>query len=158
MDVARAMADNGAGLVAVHGRTAEQGFAGEADWDAIAHVKHSLDIPVLASGDVKRPEDVDRILDATGCDGVMIGRAAIGNPWIFQGIDGFSLSWPERVPVVVEHLGMMVEHHGDDHGVSWFRKHLRAYLASSSVVRRERHAMMQCRAAARLEALLQASI
>ncbi|MCJ7739550.1 MAG: hypothetical protein MUQ10_19930, partial [Anaerolineae bacterium] len=75
-----------------------------------------------------------------------------------QGIDGLSLLWSERVPVIVEHLGMMVEHHGDDHGVSWFRKHLRAYLAGSGVVRRERHAMMQCRDVARLEALLQASI
>jgi len=158
MDVARAMADNGARLIAVHGRTAEQGFTGEADWDAIAHVKQVLDIPVLASGDVKTAEDVDRILDATGCDGVMIGRAAIGNPWIFQGIDGLSLPWSERVPVIVEHLGMMVEHYGDDYGVRWFRKHLRAYLAGSGVVRRDRHAMMQSKEAARLETLLQESI
>jgi tRNA-dihydrouridine synthase B len=157
MDVAQAMVDNGASLIAVHGRTAEQDFTGEADWDAIALAKHSLDIPVLASGDVRTPEDVDRILDATGCDGVMIGRAAIGNPWIFQGIDRFSLPWSERVPVIVEHLGMMVEHHGENYGVSWFRKHLRAYLVGSGVIRRDRHAMMQCKEAARLEALLQAS-
>ncbi|MCD6287265.1 MAG: tRNA-dihydrouridine synthase, partial [Anaerolineae bacterium] len=64
----------------------------------------------------------------------MIGRAAIGNPWIFQGIARFSLPWSERVPVIVEHLGMMVEHHGDDYGVSRFRKHLRAYLVGSGVV------------------------
>ena len=158
MDVAGAMADNGAALIAVHGRTATQAFTGEADWDAIAHVKQSLDIPVLASGDVKTVADIDRILDATACDGVMIGRAAIGNPWIFRGIDRLSLPWSERVPVIVAHLGMMVEHHGDDYGVRWFRKHLRAYLRGSGVVRRERHAMMQCRDAARLEGLLQASI
>lgn len=154
LDVARAMVDSGAVLVAVHGRTAAQRFIGSADWDAIAAVKQALSVPVLASGDVKQVADIARILDATGCDGVMIGRAAIGNPWIFAGQDRVDVPWALRLPVVREHLAMMLDFHGGYHGVHRFRKHLRAYLQSSGIPRRRRIELTQCREPARLQDLL----
>jgi tRNA-dihydrouridine synthase B len=154
LEVARAMVDNGAALVAVHGRTAEQAYTGSADWAAIAEVKQALPVPVLASGDVKRVADIARILDATGCDGAMVGRAAIGNPWIFAGRDRDSIPWHERLPVVLEHLAMMLDFHGDYLGVHRFRKHLRAYLQSSGVPRQMRVRMTQCLDSDRLQKLL----
>ena len=144
LDAARAIADNGAALIAVHGRTAMQAYRGSADWQAIAEVRRAVDIPVLASGDVKEPGDVERILAATGCDGVMIGRAAIGNPWIFQGFGRGEIPWTERALVVQEHLQMMLAFHGAHQGVRRFRKHLREYLASSGISRRERARLLAC--------------
>jgi tRNA-dihydrouridine synthase B len=157
LEVAQAMADNGAVLVAVHGRTADEAFRGSADWAAIARVKRHLTIPVLASGDVKRVADIERILDATGCDGVMIGRAAIGNPWIFAGRDRDTIPWDERLPLILEHLPMMLDFHGDYQGVQRFRKHLRAYLQSSRIPRQMRVRMTQCHDPDRLKALLEES-
>jgi tRNA-dihydrouridine synthase B len=83
----RIVEDNGAALIAVHGRTKNQGYGGQADWDAIAEVKSLVRIPVIGNGDVKRVADIQRMKDYTGCDAVMIGRGAIANPWIFSGID-----------------------------------------------------------------------
>ena len=82
--MAKILEDNGASLVAVHGRTRSQFFYGKADWDAIAEVKQALKIPVIGNGDVKCMADIELIKRQTGCDGVMIGRGAIGHPWIFQ--------------------------------------------------------------------------
>ena len=158
LEVARAAMDNGAALIAVHGRTAEQGYRGEADWDAIAEVKRSVDVPVLASGDVRTVADIHRVLDVTGCDGVMIGRAAIGNPWIFRGLQRNQLAWSERVPVILEHLGLVVAHTGGTYGVRSFRKHLRAYLRGSPIVRHRRQALMQCEDADELGHMLQSSV
>ena len=83
LDFARMVQDSGASAVTLHGRTRTQMYAGQADWDAIAQVKQTLDIPVIANGDVSSPEDAREILAHTGADGVMIGRGALGNPWLF---------------------------------------------------------------------------
>jgi tRNA-dihydrouridine synthase B len=155
LTVARAMADNGAALIAVHGRTAEQRFTGEADWHAIADVKQALDIPVLASGDVTTVADAQRVLALTGCDGVMIGRAAIGNPWLFSGRHRDELSWSERLPLVLQHLEMTVDWHGRHHGIRRFRKHLRGYLRNSGIPRAERIKMLGCKKVTELLALLE---
>lgn len=80
---ARAAENAGVQAIAVHGRTAEQGFTGEANWDIIRQVKETVRIPVIGNGDVATPEDAERMFTETGCDAVMIGRAALGNPWIF---------------------------------------------------------------------------
>jgi tRNA-dihydrouridine synthase B len=154
LEVARALADHGAAVIAVHGRTAVQGYRGTADWEAIAEVKQAVTVPVLASGDVKQPEDVERILASTGCDGVMIGRGAIGHPWIFQGRHRDEIPWRERAALVREHLQMMVAFHGEVHGVHRFRKHLRGYLSNSGVPRQGRHRMMHCDDLRTLMALL----
>jgi len=157
LDAARAAVDNGAALIAVHGRSAAQGYRGEADWDAIAEVKRTVDVPVLASGDVRTVADIHRVLEATDCDGVMIGRAAIGNPWIFQGISRDQLAWSDRLPVILEHLGLVVAQSAGPYAVRSFRKHLRAYLRGSPIVRYQRQVLMQCEDADALSGMLQAS-
>ncbi|HMA67477.1 MAG TPA: tRNA dihydrouridine synthase DusB, partial [Desulfosalsimonadaceae bacterium] len=83
LEIARIAENCGADAVTLHPRTARQGFAGKANWHLIREIKQSLAIPVIGSGDIKRASDVPAMLEATGCDGAMIGRAAIGNPWIF---------------------------------------------------------------------------
>ncbi|MBN1248004.1 MAG: tRNA dihydrouridine synthase DusB [Anaerolineae bacterium] len=154
LEVARAMADHGAALVAVHGRTAEQRFNGDADWDAIAEVKQAVTIPVLASGDVTTVSAAHQLLARTGCDGVMIGRAAIGNPWLFAGRHRDDIPWPERLALVQKHLEMTVAHHGEHHGIRRFRKHLRGYLRASGIPRPERIRMLGCRESEELVAML----
>lgn len=144
LEVARVLEESGAALIAVHGRTADQQYTGLADWDAIAEVKQAARIPVLASGDVKCAADIPRLQAHTGCDGVMIGRAAIGSPWIFQRRDLPDVPWAERVPVIMKHLRRMVDFHGEVQGHRRFRKHLRRYLTSTDVSRQQRRAFLHC--------------
>jgi tRNA-dihydrouridine synthase B len=144
VEVAHILEDSGAAMIAVHGRTADQQYTGLADWDAIAEVKQAVHIPVLASGDVKHAADIARIQAHTGCDGVMIGRAAIGNPWIFQHRNLPDVPLSDRVPVIVEHLRRMVDFHGEVQGHRRFRKHLRRYLTSTDISRQQRRAFLHC--------------
>jgi tRNA-dihydrouridine synthase B len=97
VQVARMAQEAGAKAVAVHARTQKMGFAGRADWEIIAQVKAAVSIPVIGNGDIRTPQDARRMLDDTGCDLVMIGRGALGNPWIFRRTDGF-LRTGECVP------------------------------------------------------------
>lgn len=154
LEVARVLEDNGAALVAVHGRTAEQAYRGAADWDAIAEVKRALSIPVLASGDVKTPADIDRLLAHTGCDGVLIGRAAIGHPWIFQRRAEAEVPLAERLAVMRRHLCAMLAFDGEYHGVQRFRKHLCQYFTGAGVSRKLRRALLLSNDAHELLALL----
>jgi nifR3 family TIM-barrel protein len=125
----------GADGVIIHPRTVEQGFSGDADWDLIARVKQHLAVPVIGSGDIRRPEDAGKMLVQTGCDGVMIGRGALGNPWIFDRViahlKGNVTSPPptlaDREAIIGEHLTMSVSHYGADVGLKAFRKHLLWY-------------------------------
>ena len=103
--IARIAEDCGADAIAVHPRTATQGFRGEADWSIIAAVKQALTIPVIGNGDVTAPEDALRMLDETGCDGVMVGRAAIGNPMIF----GQILAVAQRRPATLLNDGQRID-------------------------------------------------
>ncbi len=128
LEVARAIAEGGGALIAVHARTREQAYAGRADWDAIAAVKASVAIPVIGNGDVQRVEDIQRLRDHTGCDGVMIGRGAIGNPWIFQRRDRRQLPPGEIVATVRRHAQLMAAYYGERDGLVLFRKHLTRYL------------------------------
>jgi nifR3 family TIM-barrel protein len=154
IEVARAMEANGAALIAVHGRTAAQGYRGDADWEAIAEVNAAVDIPVVAGGDVRTPRDIDAIRAHTGCDGVMIGRAALGHPWIFQRRRRDEVPWSERLSVIHEHLEMTVDFHGPYHGVRRFRKHLHKYLLNSGIPRTDRRRMMRCGEVDELKRLL----
>lgn len=144
LDVARAIAENGGALIAVHARTREQGYTGHADWDAIAAVKAAVSIPVIGNGDVQRPEDIQRLMDHTGCDGVMIGRAAVGNPWIFQRRDRREVSREEIVTTIRQHLLGMLETYGPRDGVVLFRKHLTRYLPPLNPLDDLRSALLTC--------------
>lgn len=128
LQIARILEDSGVSLIAVHGRTRVQGYTGRADWQAIAEVKAAVRIPVLANGDVRSRHDIDEILRHTGCDGVMIGRAALGNPWLFSYRDRSEVSVDEVRAVVLEHYRLLLDHSGPVLGVFRFRRHLVEYL------------------------------
>ncbi len=127
LEIARILEDNGASLIAVHGRTKEQAYKGVADWDAIAEVKQAVRIPVIGNGDVKTVADIARIKAHTGCDGVMIGRAAIGNPWIFQRKDRWQVTVEDVLALLRRHLQAMLDYYGE-RGLILFRKHAVRYL------------------------------
>lgn len=143
LEVARILEDNGASLIAVHGRTKEQAYKGFADWDAIAEVKQAVKIPVIGNGDVKTVADIARIKAHTGCDGVMIGRAAIGNPWIFQRKDRHEVTVEEVIALLKRHLRAMIEYYGD-HGLILFRKHAVKYMQGMPHVAALRAQLVTC--------------
>lgn len=128
LEIAHILEDNGISAIAVHGRTRAQGYGGEADWQAIAEIKDAVDVPVLGNGDVHCAKDIQAIKEVTGCDAVLIGRAAIGNPWIFAGRDADAVSYDERLRVISWHLQAMIAHHGERFGLLRFRKHVVKYI------------------------------
>jgi nifR3 family TIM-barrel protein len=128
LEVASAIEEAGASLIAVHGRTRHQGYTGGANWDAIREVKQHVHIPVIGNGDIKTPEDIDRMISVTGVDGVMIGRAALGNPWILSRRNKSDISIAELFQTMTIHLHLMTEFYGPIIGVVLFRKHLARYL------------------------------
>lgn len=128
LEVAKIVEDNGGQLLAVHGRTKEQRYRGEADWDAIAEIKQDLSIPVIGNGDVRRVEDIQRMKDHTGVDGVMIARAAIDNPWIFAGQNREEVTDEQVRETMVSHLTRNVDFYGPELGVVIFRKFANKYI------------------------------
>ena len=134
-DVARAAEGAGAAAVIVHGRTRAAGFSGEVDWNAIRQVKEAVSVPVMGNGDVRDPETARDMMAETGCDMVMIGRWAVGNPWIFRRIEGFLATGEippeptlhERIETAIEHLQSSVRAKGVPFGVWELRRHLSAY-------------------------------
>src|SRR5512132_1359466 len=126
--IARIIEEEGGSLVAIHGRTKEQRYSGDANWDAIAEVKSLVRIPVIGSGDVKTVADIRRMKDHTGCDAVMIGRAAIANPWIFSGLDREQVSPALLKETVHEHLQKSIQFYGEEDGQRLFRKYAVQYL------------------------------
>lgn len=132
VDVAQAAEATGVAAVTVHARTKTQGFSGRADWDKIKVVKRSVGIPVIGNGDVRTAQDSKRMLDETGCDGIMIGRAIQGYPWIFReakqyletGIVHSQPTLEERRAVILRHLDDMTALLGESAGVREMRKHL----------------------------------
>ena len=128
---ARIAEDCGVDAVAIHPRTAIQGFNGRADWSVIARLKDSVAIPVIGNGDIQGPDDVLRMQRETGCDGVMIGRASIGNPWIFaQALDLINSrptgqpDFPKRLDTVLRYIEYSVDHFGEDRAVPMMRSRL----------------------------------
>lgn len=133
--VARIIEENGGSLVAVHARTKEQGYGGEADWDAIAEVKQAVSIPVIGNGDVRTVADIERLKKHTGCDGVMIGRGAIGNPWIFSRLDREQVPREQVRTTMLSHLERMLDFYEGDRGLVLFRKHASRYLSERRLTR-----------------------
>jgi nifR3 family TIM-barrel protein len=129
LEIGRILEENGAALIAIHGRTQEQRYMGKADWDAIAALKQAVSIPVIGNGDVKTAVDIDRLKSHTNCDAVMIGRAAIGNPWIFARRPRETITFTDIMQTIRLHLQEMVAYYGEPEGVTRFRRHLKRYLS-----------------------------
>ncbi len=143
--IARIVEENGGSLIAIHGRTKEQRYSGEANWDAVAEVKSTLSIPVIGSGDVRTVADIQRMRQYTGCDAVMIGRGAIANPWIFSGLDREQVA-PELVQKTVrEHLARSMKFYGDEDGQRLFRKYAVQYLLLQTLDRESRKEILKQR-------------
>ena len=148
VEMAHVAQESGAVAVAVHGRTRQQFYSGKADWDIIAAVKANVKIPVIGNGDITSGEDALKMFEQTGCDGVMIGRAARGNPWIFRQITEEN---PKLRPDVREVVDMMLRHaraeikdKGEYTGIREMRKHASWYLAGypdSAAMRRDVNAV-----------------
>jgi nifR3 family TIM-barrel protein len=128
VEVAKTIEDNGGSLIAVHARTKDQAYGGRADWDAIAEIKEVVGIPIIGNGDIEAVEDIDRLFNHTGCDAIMIGRAAIGNPWIFEERRRSEVPTNEVAKTISTHLEKMLTFYGLDRGLILFRKHLKRYL------------------------------
>lgn len=136
VEIARISEENGAAAVTVHGRTRQQFYGGKADWSAIREVKRSVSIPVIGNGDINGPADAKRMINETGCDAVMVGRAARGNPWIFKSIrhyleTGRDIPEPsaqERIEMLIRHLELMIGHKGERTGIMQMRKHIAWYV------------------------------
>ncbi len=120
-DLAKRFQDAGAQMITLHARFAKQGFEGEADWRLIHQLRETVSVPLIGNGDVKTPEDAIRMMGETGCDGVMVGRAAISNPWamsrITAGVRGEVIpeipSIHERIATAIEHAKLMVAHEAE---------------------------------------------
>jgi tRNA-dihydrouridine synthase B len=138
LQIARIIEENGGALVAVHGRTKTQGYGGRAEWDAIAEIKQAVSIPVIGNGDIRSVADIQCMKQQTGCDGVMIGRAAIGNPWIFSGLDRWQVSPTQVRATMLAHLQAMLGFYEGDYGLVLFRKHASRYLSLAPLTRRQR--------------------
>ena len=145
--IARIVEEEGGSLIAVHGRTKEQRYAGNADWDAIAEVKAAVSIPVVGSGDVRAMADIQKMKQHTHCDAVMIGRGAIANPWIFMGLDREDVPHQLLKETVQEHLQKSAQFYGEEDGQRLFRKYAVQYLLLKTLDRDARKEILKERPA-----------
>ncbi len=148
VEFAKRMEAAGAAAITVHGRTRMQYYAGLADWDIIRQVKEAVKIPVIGNGDVDGPEKARKMFDETGCDGIMIGRAARGNPWIFQELSAYDKEGlvPEKPQpaqvkeMILRHAALLIQYKGEYTGIREMRKHVAWYTAGyphSAALRRK---------------------
>ncbi|EQK40457.1 tRNA dihydrouridine synthase DusB [Paraclostridium bifermentans] len=136
VEIAKIAEASGISALAIHGRTREQYYSGKADWDIIAKIKESINIPVIGNGDVFEVEDAINMINKTNCDAIMIGRGAQGNPWIFKRINhymktGEILPEPtgeEKINTALKHLKLAIDEHGEYVAVREMRKHIAWYL------------------------------
>lgn len=159
VEFAKVLEDAGADLLTVHGRTKMQGYSGVADWVAVGKVKSAVTIPVLCNGDIHTADKVTVALEASKCDGVLIARGALGNPWIFRDIDALlhgraveAVTFAQRMAVVRRHLALHIEQYGA-HAVPLLRKHLSWYFKGMPGMKQYKDPMMKAMTVAELEAV-----
>ena len=149
VDMARRMESVGVSAVAVHGRTREQMYSGQANWDYIKEVKEALTIPVIGNGDVNSPESAKALLEYTGCDAMLIGRAAQGNPWLFQQIKDYletghyrqNPTGSERIAMLLHHYDLLCKYKGVDIATREIRTHASFYIKGLPEAARWRNAL-----------------
>lgn len=160
VDMAKSLEDAGCAAIALHARTRAQGYSGKADWSLIKAVKDAVRMPVIGNGDVVTPQDAKRMQAETGCDAVMIGRGALGNPWIFSALrDGTSavIAPADRIPVVLRHLREHIAFHtmldpaGEVRAIRSFRTHLVWYSRGIRNAGAFRETVMQLESLAAIE-------
>ena len=135
VETAKILEKSGISAITIHGRTREEYYSGNADWEKNKKVKESVNIPVIGNGDIKSKEDALKMFEQTNVDGIMVGRAAIGNPWIFEEIVGYlqgkeqrQVSKEERLKTILEHINLAVEEKGENIAIKEMRKHLAYYI------------------------------
>lgn len=161
-EIAYIAQESGAAAVAVHGRTRSQYYSGKANWNIIGEIKHKLSIPVIGNGDILTPKDAIDMMEQTGCDGVMIGRGAQGNPWIFKQIlhymeTGEVMEKPtiqQVVEMILRHAKMQMEFKGDYLGIREMRKHTAWYTTGYPGSSKLRGMVNQAESYEQLEKLL----
>lgn len=136
VEVAKIIEQAGASVLTLHGRTREQFYSGQADWEIIKEVKQAINIPLIGNGDITKPEDAKKMMELTGCDAVMIGRGAQGNPWLFERTAHYLATgellpepdFEERMRVILKHVDMLIAYKGEYIGIREMRSHLTSYI------------------------------
>lgn len=162
VEMAKYLEDAGAAAIAVHGRTREQYYSGKANWEMIARVKEALSVPVIGNGDVTCPEDAERLQKETDCDGIMIARAAEGNPWIFRDMVEYEekgsyqgkVSQQEIGSMILRHARLQIEYKGEKIAMREMRKHAGWYTAGCRNSSRFRGQLNQIESYEQLEELI----
>ena len=162
VEIAKIAEANGAAAIAVHGRTREQYYSGKADWNIIRAVKEAVRIPVIGNGDIFRPEDAKRLIEETGCDGIMLARGVRGNPWLFAQVKEFlstgkKLDKPnvfEAVDMMLRHARLSIQYKGEYIGIREMRKHVAWYTTGYPLAAKLRQHVNEIEDYTQLEELL----
>ena len=162
VEVAKVVEEAGASFISIHARTRAQGYSGKADWNIIKKVKESVTIPVIGNGDIRSAVDAKKMLDETGCDMVMVGRAAIGNPWIFKQINdylnnGVIIDEPtseEKIDMCLKHLKYLLDFQCEKQAVLEIRMHISSYLKGINGAKEVKNAIFKMKSAEEIEKTL----